>query len=381
MNIFNTYNSDSVIIYFGKNINFLESFLGDISLLKEKITDGIINIEKLILELSESLGLCYKNGLIYIRKYEKYQNSLNDSCITIFDFILNINFDYINDVYKLEWNSSFLNEINFKKIYFELQNEIFQEMLALKNFDYLSKPIFIDVILDSKLSSQFIHECIGHTSEADNYLDYYNNYFKLGYQWSSVPIDVIDNPTFCGCKAFYLEDDEDSKAFKTYLVRKGIWEGLLHTSETSKYFNETKSCNARKVHSSSKILPRMSVTYLKAGEYQLNELIKKVNYGIYCKGTSGGKSFNQCFTIKPNYGQVIKNGSLIHEYIFDFELIGNKFDAISKIRNISENFQMHNPAYGCDKKGEKQLSVSLGAPEIFLKKMILRPLKKEVLIK
>jgi predicted Zn-dependent protease len=272
--------------------------------------------------------------------------------------------------YTLDMGSYFKNYLNLEN----LESEIIEELNTLKNSSKLENTISSNIILDSKLSGQLIHECIGHTSEADNYLSNFSTDYKLGYKWSDIPFNVIDDPSLLDHKGSYQFDEEGNRSFKTNIIQNGIWNNLLHTQETAKKFSHKSSCNARRVIHSSILFPRMSNTYMEPGEYQLNELVKDIDEGIYLCGGQGGKSFKNYFSLTPVYGQFIKNGKLTNKYLRNIEIVGDKFNTISKIKKISGDFKFHDPIYGCDKYGENQLHVSYGSPQLSISNLILRPL-------
>ena len=264
----------------------------------------------------------------------------------------------------------FQNFFNIKILEFEIDNEL----KTLQNTSHLKNIVSSDIVLDNQLAGQMIHECIGHTSEADNYLSHNLNTDKqIGYKWSNIPFNVFDNPCLLDHKGSYQIDAEGNRAFKTCIVYSGIWNELLHTQKTAELLNNKRSCNARRVLKSNKIQPRMSNTYMEPGEYQLNEIIKNIHEGIYLCGGKGGKSFKNCFSLTPSYGQIIKNGKLTNKYIKNIEIVGDKFNTISKINKISGELLIYDHVYGCDKNDENQLHVSFGSPHISITNMILRP--------
>lgn len=329
-------------------------------LLFKNITRENIEILKLEIVLDHFLEVYHIGG------EKNFSNNFSGSNISI-QANLSGNFG----LYSLYFDTYFKNYLNVEAI----ESEISEEIKGLNNSSKLENTIASNVILDHKLSGQLVHECIGHTSEADYYLSDNATGYKLGYKWSDIPFNVVDNPCLLDHKGSYQIDEEGNKAFKTHLIRNGIWNDLLHTQETAKKFASQSSCNARRVIHSSVLYPRMSNTYMEPGEYQLNELFKDIDDGIYLRGgRQGGKSFRNYYSLTPVYGQVIKNGKLTNKYIRNIEIVGDKFNVFSKIKRISGELKFHDPVCGCDKHSEKQLPVSYGSPHLSLSNILLRPL-------
>ncbi|WJE55804.1 metallopeptidase TldD-related protein (plasmid) [Bacillus cereus] len=239
----------------------------------------------------------------------------------------------------------------------------------------LQDKLKLPVILDQWPASHFVHECFGHTSEADNYMDYAcKNGYRLGYRWSDYKFNVYDDPTLIGHKAHYRMDDEGEKAFCTQIIKDGIWSNLLHSSETKKKLQEKGSCNGRKVSDNDIILPRMSITYMDKGNENINDLISKIEYGLFCKGSWGGGSIGTNFVIRPSYGIIIKNGNLSNLIIRRFDIKGCKFQAAKNIVGSSNELRIFNPVFGCDKKNQNNLSVTQGAPHIYFRELDIYPI-------
>ncbi|KFN01152.1 metallopeptidase TldD-related protein [Bacillus clarus] len=253
----------------------------------------------------------------------------------------------------------------------ELRVEIEQTVHGKSLKDKLKLP----VILDQWPASHFVHECFGHTSEADNYMEYAcENDYRLGYRWSDYKFNVYDDPTLIGNKAHYGRDDEGEKSFCTQIIKDGIWCNLLHSSETKKKLQAKGSCNGRKVSYDDSILPRMSITYMDKGNENVDDLISQIEYGLLCKGSWGGGSIGTKFIIRPSYGIIIKNGSLSDSIIRRFDIKGCKFKAARNIVGSSNELRMFNPVFGCDKNNQNNLSVTQGAPHIYFKELDIYPI-------
>ncbi len=358
------------------------TFENNITLIKKQIND--LNFKKTTIILNEIKEIIFKN-------MKKYEIKILKLRISLFHFLEVYNIGMYSSCNNQVSGSNFyikadlleksekytINISKYFKNYFsveDLENDIIEEIKSIKGCSNLEKTISSNVILDSKLSGQLVHECIGHTSEADNYLSDISTDYKLGYKWSNIPFNVIDDPNLLDHKGSYQFDEENNRSFKTNIIQKGIWNDLLHTEETAKEFSRKSSCNARRVIHSSTSLPRMSNTYMEPGEFQFNELVKDIGDGIYLRGEQGGKSFQNNFSLCAAYGQIIKNGKLTNNYIRNIEIFGNKFHTISKIKKISGEFKFHDPIYGCDKNGENQLHVSYGAPHLSLSNLMLKPI-------
>ena len=91
-----------------------------------------------------------------------------------------------------------------------------------------------EVVLDPYLTGVFIHEALGHATEADHILqDESILKGKLGEEIASKIVTVYDDPTINGSFGFYSYDSEGIKGEKTALIEDGILKSYIHSRETS----------------------------------------------------------------------------------------------------------------------------------------------------
>lgn len=307
---------------------------------------------------------------IYSINLKKYTIKENDLLIVI-KIIVNGSRSLIPIV----WQSSIINNWNSEELRISYASYIREEIEAALLAKPLSNSITVPIVLDQNLSSQLIHECIGHSSEADNYLNYFvDTPYTIGHRWSQLPLNVIDNPLEGNYRGGYLKDHENNVSKSTQIIKNGIWNDLLHCEYTADILNSKYSFNGRRTLYSNKIMPRMSVIYLLPGNEEVSNIIARIENGIYCSGTWGGGSFGQNFIIRPSFGKFIKDGELTDRMIRRFDIKGNKFDVISRINYISSDFRMFDNAFGCNKNEKQDLAVTQGSPHISILNQVLSPI-------
>ncbi len=272
------------------------------------------------------------------------------------------------------WQFSAKEKLSADRFIRAMEEEILPEIRAARWGEYLLEQTCLPIILEPWLASQLIHECIGHSSEADNYLTYMKpNGYQLGMVWTDYPLQVYDDPTMVGMRGGYEQDHEGSPSFCTQLLKDGVWTGLLHNQETAQMLGEQRSCHGRRVVGKKRIQPRMSVTYAGAGKESFEEMIQ-IKKGLYCVGTWGGGSIGLEFIIRPAYGIYIEDGRMTNRIIRGFDIRGNKLEAIRQIEAVGKDVKFFNPFFGCDKNGQNNLPVTHGAPHLRLRKAHLVPI-------
>lgn len=222
------------------------------------------------------------------------------------------------------------------------------------------------VIFDPQLTGVFIHEALGHASEADIILQ--NDSIlkdKLGQKIGSDLITVIDDATRKDGFGHFAYDVEGSNSNKNVLVENGVLKSVLSSRETSKKLGLESSGNAR---SSIKNQPlvRMSNTYIKPGDSSFDELIEDMHEGIYLKGSRGGQvdTGKGVFQFNAVEAYKIENGEL-STHLRDVSLSGSTLDILNNVEGVGSDFKLS--AGFCGKDGQT-VPVGDGGPHIKISK-------------
>ena len=220
------------------------------------------------------------------------------------------------------------------------------------------------VVMDPELTGVFIHEALGHASEADLILQ--NDSIlkgKMGTQIGSSLVTIIDDATM-DAFGYYPYDSEGVKTRKNILVKDGVLRSLLSSRETASQLDITPSGNARSVVGDQPIV-RMSNTYLKPGELKFEELIEDMDSGIYLKGSRGGQvdTGKGVFQFNAAESFLIENGE-VKNPLRDVSLSGNILEMLLKVDGVGSDFKM---GVGfCGKSGQT-VPVGDGGPHVRVK--------------
>lgn len=149
----------------------------------------------------------------------------------------------------------------------------------------------IDVIVGPEVAGLVAHESCGHPFESDRILgreaaqagESYLDFDSIGKKIGGPEAFVSDDPTIPGSMAFYLFDDEGVEARKRTLLKGGLVTDLLYNRETSYKKNTQSNASSRSVQYDREPIIRMSNTFIEPGDYEFEELVKDVKYGVYIK--------------------------------------------------------------------------------------------------
>ncbi len=197
------------------------------------------------------------------------------------------------------------------------------------------------IITDNELTGVFIHEALGHASEADIILQ--NDSVlkgKLEEQIGSDVVNIFDDPTNKNGFGYYEYDVEGVKTQKNQLVKNGKLVSLLSSRETASKLNLKSSGNARSSISDQPIV-RMSNTYLQPGDYKFEELIEDIKDGIYLKGSRGGQvdTGKGIFQFNATESYKIENGE-IKDILRDVSLSGQILETLKNVDAVDDTFKL-----------------------------------------
>ncbi|MBN1376871.1 TldD/PmbA family protein [Candidatus Woesearchaeota archaeon] len=224
----------------------------------------------------------------------------------------------------------------------------------------------LDVIMDPRLASVFIHEALGHATESDLVLQ--NNSClknRLNTKIASDIVTVYDSPLGNEWGSYFY-DDEGIPAGKTLLIEKGVLKNYLASRETAGKSGLKLTGNGRAQFTDNMPLVRMSNTFIKKGKNTREELIKNVKSGVLLNGTKGGQvnTSQGTFHFSAQYGYLIKNGKL-GKPVKGVSLSGNIFKLLKNIIMISDKREYDFPGF-CGKNAQ-QVPVNGRNPYVLVK--------------
>ncbi len=229
-----------------------------------------------------------------------------------------------------------------------------------------------NIIIDGPLAEVFIHEALGHASEADHIMENLSCLKDLqGKKIANDFVNVYDdsrgkNSSWGG--QFY--DDEGTKTSNTTLIKNGILNSYLHSRESAAYLGVKPTGNGRAQDISHRLQVRMSNTYIGKGDYSFEGLLKKLKNGFYLVGSKGGQvsPAKGTFQFACMQGFVVKNGEL-KQRLRNVALTGNILELLKNIKAIGNKLDDSRPGQ-CGKNGQWAF-VDGRCPRILIKDAIV----------
>lgn len=221
------------------------------------------------------------------------------------------------------------------------------------------------VILDPGLAGVFIHEAFGHFCEADFLFknEQLARIMTIGTHFGNDDLNVVDEGYLPGLRGNTPYDDEGVVRAKTYLIKDGVLNSLLHSRETAKKMGAAPTGNARAISYEHEPIVRMTNTYIEAGMQSFDEMLAGVDRGLYAVKTYGGQTVFEQFTFSAAYAYEIEGGEL-GKMVKDVVLTGNVFETLRSIDMVGNDRSLYGGSGGCGKGGQSPLPVTDGSPHI-----------------
>jgi TldD protein len=247
------------------------------------------------------------------------------------------------------------------------QNDILETLkkdIEYNKYAVPVKPGTYTCVLSPVTTGVFAHESFGHKSEADFMIgdEVMKREWSIGKQVGAPILNIIDTGLLEG-SGYVPFDDEGCRAKENYIIKDGILKGRLHSSYTAALLEEEPTGNARAINFEFEPIVRMTNTYIGAGNLTKEELIGKIEEGIYIDNLNHGSGMTT-FTIAPSRAYMIRNGKLA-EPVRISVISGNVMNTLYNIDGISKEVELLSFVLGgCGKMEQYPLNVGFGGPYI-----------------
>jgi TldD protein len=224
----------------------------------------------------------------------------------------------------------------------------------------------MEVILGAGESGILLHESIGHPLEADfNYRGSSAFSGRIGEQVASPQCTIVDQGNLPNERGSINIDDEGNISGKSILIKNGILETYMFDLITSNHFQQP-AFNGRRESFRYIPIPRMTNTFMLAGKYSEEEIIKSVKKGVFAKTYSGGQVdiSSGDFVFSVTEGYLVEKGKISYP-IKGATLIGNGPEILKRVEMVGNNLVISDGKWTCGKDGQS-VPVGVGMPTVKL---------------
>jgi TldD protein len=237
---------------------------------------------------------------------------------------------------------------------------------ALVNLDAVDAPAgSMPVVLGPGWPGVLLHEAIGHGLEGDFNRKGSSAFAgRIGQRVAAPGVTVVDDGTLQGRRGSLSVDDEGTPTECTTLIEDGILKGYMQDKLNARLMGVAPTGNGRRESFAQLPMPRMTNTYMLAGQHDPQEIIRSVKKGLYAVNFGGGQVdiTNGKFVFSASEAYLIEDGKITRP-VKGATLIGAGPEVLSRVSMIGNDLALDEGVGVCGKDGQS-VPVGVGQPTL-----------------
>ncbi|HTO06706.1 MAG TPA: metalloprotease TldD [Myxococcota bacterium] len=238
--------------------------------------------------------------------------------------------------------------------------------LALVNLESVSCPAgSMDVVLGPGWPGILLHEAVGHGLEGDFNRKKTSAFSdKIGQRVAAPGVTVIDDGTIASRRGSLNVDDEGTPTGHNVLIEDGVLVGYMQDRLNARLMGMKPTGNGRRESYQHLPMPRMTNTFMLAGQDDPEEIVRSVKSGLYAVSFSGGQVdiTSGKFVFSASEAYRIEDGKL-GAPVKGATLIGNGPDVLTRVTRIGNDLKLDPGVGTCGKDGQG-VPVGVGQPTL-----------------
>ncbi|MBI1814098.1 MAG: metalloprotease TldD [Deltaproteobacteria bacterium] len=237
---------------------------------------------------------------------------------------------------------------------------------ALRNLHAVDAPAgSLTVVLGPGWPGVLLHEAVGHGLEGDFNRKGTSAFAGcIGERVASELCTVVDDGTIANRRGSLNVDDEGTPTGRTVLIEKGILRAYLQDRLNARLMGVPLTGNGRRESFAHLPMPRMTNTFMLAGDSTKDEIIRSVDHGLYAAYFGGGQVdiTNGKFVFSATEAYLIEGGQITRP-VKGATLIGSGPEALKRVSMVGNDLQLDEGIGTCGKDGQS-VPVGVGLPTI-----------------
>jgi TldD protein len=228
------------------------------------------------------------------------------------------------------------------------------------------------VLLGPGWPGVLLHEAVGHGLEGDFNRKGTSAFSgRIGERVGAPGVTVVDDGTLLGVngqgrRGSLSIDDEGTPTQENVLIEDGILKGYMQDRLNARLMGVAATGNGRRENYASVPMPRMTNTFMRAGNDNPAELLSRVKNGIFAKSFGGGQVdiVSGKFVFSCTEAYKIENGKL-GAPIKGATLIGDGPTVLTKVIGIGDDLAIDEGVGVCGKGGQS-VPAGVGQPTLLV---------------
>ncbi len=238
--------------------------------------------------------------------------------------------------------------------------------IALVNLEAREAPAGeMEMIIGCGGGGVLLHEAVGHGLEGDFNRRGTSLYSGLvGERVASELVTIYDDGNLPIERGSCAIDDEGTPTSHTVLVERGRLCGYLQDELNARLMGVAPTGNGRRQSFRHLPQPRMCNTYMPAGEWDVDEIIRSTPRGIYARSFAGGQVEigRGDFVFMIAEGYLVENGRITAP-VKNATVTGNGPEIMRRVVAVGNDARLARRHYTCGKNGQ-YVPVGVGMPTV-----------------
>jgi len=239
---------------------------------------------------------------------------------------------------------------------------------ALVNLESVAAPAGeMTVLVGPGWPGVLLHEAVGHGLEGDFNRKGTSAFSgRIGERVGAPGVTVVDDGSIHDRRGSLSIDDEGTPTGETVLIEDGILKGYMQDRLNARLMGMEPTGNGRRESYAHAPMPRMTNTFMKAGNDNPEELLSRVKNGIFAKSFGGGQVdiVSGKFVFSCTEAYKVENGK-IGAPIKGATLIGDGPSVLTRVKGIGNDLEL-DPGIGVCGKAGQGVPAGVGQPTLLV---------------
>ena len=237
---------------------------------------------------------------------------------------------------------------------------------ALTNLESRPAPAGeMTVVLGPGWPGVLLHEAVGHGLEGDFNRKGSSTFAgRIGQRVAAKGVTVLDDGTLPDRRGSLNVDDEGHPSQRNVLIEDGILKGYIQDSMNARLMGVPATGNGRRESYAHVPMPRMTNTYMLAGDKTKEEIVASIKRGLYATNFGGGQVdiTSGKFVFSASEAFWVENGRIQYP-VKGATIIGNGPDSLTRVKMIGNDLELDTGVGVCGKEGQS-VPVGVGQPTL-----------------
>jgi TldD protein len=237
---------------------------------------------------------------------------------------------------------------------------------ALTNLDARAAPAGeMTVVLGPGWPGILLHEAIGHGLEGDFNRKGSSAFAgRIGQRVAAKGVTVLDDGTIADRRGSLNVDDEGNTSQRNVLIEDGILKGYIQDAMNARLMGVKPTGNGRRESYAHVPMPRMTNTYMLAGDKAPEEIVASIKKGLYATNFGGGQVdiTSGKFVFSASQAFWVENGKILYP-VKGATLVGSGPECLKRVSMIGNDMKLDSGVGTCGKEGQS-VPVGVGQPTL-----------------